>query len=133
MTLKIFVNLTMTLKIFINLITTLKMFINFIGNIFYREYVYIKEIIKKRTKRIFHNILVLTFSLLLQIFRYNVYKCIYIWIFPRFGRDLTIFFVKYRTKLSYNFFFYFFLFIFFFCFLFVCLFLFSFWFFYHVQ
>ena len=40
-------------------------------------YIYIKEIIKKRTKRIFHNILVLTFSLLLQIFRYNVYKCIY--------------------------------------------------------
>jgi hypothetical protein len=32
---------------------------------------------KKRTKRIFHNILVLTFSLLLQIFRYNVYKCLY--------------------------------------------------------
>ena len=42
-------------------------------------YIYIKEIIKKRTKRIFHNILVLTFSLLLQIFRYNVYKCIYIY------------------------------------------------------
>ena len=38
--------------------------------------VYIKEISKKRTKRIFHNILVLTFSLLLQIFRCNVYKCI---------------------------------------------------------
>ena len=37
-------------------------------------YIYIKEIIKKRTKRIFHNILVLMFSLLLQIFRYNVYK-----------------------------------------------------------
>ena len=37
-------------------------------------YIYIKEIIKKRTKRIFHNSLVLTFSLLLQIFRYNVYK-----------------------------------------------------------
>jgi hypothetical protein len=37
-----------------------------------------QEIIKKRTKRIFHNILVLTFSLLLQIFRYNVYKCVYI-------------------------------------------------------
>jgi hypothetical protein len=28
--------------------------------------------------RIFYNILVLTFSLLLQIFRYNVYKCIYL-------------------------------------------------------
>ena len=39
--------------------------------------VHIKEISKKRTRRIFHNILVLTFSLLLQIFRYNVYKCIY--------------------------------------------------------
>jgi hypothetical protein len=36
-----------------------------------------KKLLKKRTKRIFHNILVLTFSLLLQIFRYNVYKCIY--------------------------------------------------------
>ena len=34
--------------------------------------VHIKEISKKRTRRIFHNILVLTFSLL---FRYNVYKC----------------------------------------------------------
>ena len=44
-------------------------------------YIYIKEIIKKRTKRIFHNILELTFSLLLQIFRYNVYKCIYIYIY----------------------------------------------------
>ena len=32
-----------------------------------------KEISKKRTKRIFHNSLVLTFSLLLQIFRYNVF------------------------------------------------------------
>jgi hypothetical protein len=42
-----------------------------------RMLVHIKEISKKRTKRIFHNILVLTFSLLLQIFRYNVYKCIY--------------------------------------------------------
>jgi hypothetical protein len=40
----------------------------------YVKYIYIKEIIKKRTKRIFHNILVLTFSLLLQIFRYNVYN-----------------------------------------------------------
>ena len=39
-----------------------------------RMLVYIKEISKKRTKRIFHNILVLTFSLLLQIFRYNVCK-----------------------------------------------------------
>jgi hypothetical protein len=29
----------------------------------------------------FHNILVLTFSLLLQIFRYNVYKCIYIYMY----------------------------------------------------
>jgi len=38
-------------------------------------YIYIKEIIKKRTKWIFHNILVLTFSLLLQIFRYiYIYK-----------------------------------------------------------
>ena len=46
-------------------------------------YIYIKEIIKKRTKRIFHNILVLTFSLLLQIFRYNVYIYIYIpWLIP---------------------------------------------------
>jgi len=43
-----------------------------------RMLVHIKEIIKKRTRRIFHNILVLTFSLLLQIFRYNVYN-IYIY------------------------------------------------------
>ena len=35
----------------------------------FQAYIY-----KKRTKRIFHNILVLTFSLLLQIFRYNVHK-----------------------------------------------------------
>ena len=39
--------------------------------------VHIKEIREKRTRRIFHNILVLTFSLLLQIFRYNVYTDIY--------------------------------------------------------
>jgi hypothetical protein len=45
-----------------------------------RMLVHIKEIIKKRTKRIFHNILVLTFSPLLQIFRYNVYN-IYIYVF----------------------------------------------------
>ena len=42
-------------------------------------YINIKEISEKRTKRNFHNILVLTFSLLLQIFRYNVYKCVYIY------------------------------------------------------
>ena len=37
--------------------------------------VHIKEISKKkRTRRIFHNSFVLTFSLLLQIFRYNVYS-----------------------------------------------------------
>ena len=40
---------------------------------------YIYKISKKRTKRIFHNILVLTCSLLLQIFRYNVYVYIYIY------------------------------------------------------
>jgi hypothetical protein len=39
-------------------------------------YIYIKEISGKKTRRIVHNILVLTFSLLLQIFRYNGYKCI---------------------------------------------------------
>ena len=40
--------------------------------------VHIKEISKKRTKWIFHNILVLTFSLLLQIFRYNVFFYLFI-------------------------------------------------------
>ena len=40
-------------------------------------YIYIKEISGKKTRRIVHNILVLTFSLLMQIFRYNVYKCTY--------------------------------------------------------
>ena len=42
-----------------------------------RILVHIKEISEKRTRRIFNNILILTFSLLLQIFRYNVYKCTY--------------------------------------------------------
>jgi hypothetical protein len=37
-------------------------------------FIYIKEMSKKKNKTIFHNILVLTFSLLLQIFRYNVYS-----------------------------------------------------------
>jgi hypothetical protein len=39
--------------------------------------VHIKEISKIRTRQIFHNFLVLMFSLLLQVLRYNVYKCTY--------------------------------------------------------
>ena len=50
----------------------------FFGGLFVGAYIYIKGISKRRTNRIFHNIIVLTFSLLLQIFEYNVYKCIYI-------------------------------------------------------
>jgi accessory gene regulator protein AgrB len=37
-----------------------------------RMLVHIKKISKKKARRISHNIIVLTFSLLLQIFRYNV-------------------------------------------------------------
>ena len=52
-------------------------FNNILVSIYIYIYIYIKEISKRRTKRIFHNILLLAFSLLLQISRYNVYKCIY--------------------------------------------------------
>ena len=44
--------------------------------------IYIKEIIKKKNKTDFSQHFVLTFSLLLQIFRYNVYKCLRLEIKP---------------------------------------------------
>ena len=58
-------------------LTSEEMVLNVHVSLYIYKYIYIKEIVKKkRTKQIFPNILVLTFSLLLQIFRYNVYKCI---------------------------------------------------------
>ena len=62
-----------------------------------RMLVHIKEISKKKNKTIFHNILVLTFSLLLQIFRYNVYKCTYDVNNIKGDYDVTFSRVKYIT------------------------------------
>ena len=62
--------------------------------------IYIKEISKKRTKRIFHNILVLTFSLLLQIFRYNVYIyiCACVFVLLTFKPTPEFFLYKFQTQ-----------------------------------